>query len=157
MRGHYAENWTNVYLTEDIPVASSSQYTVLTYPVQHYSNAPDSYVLGDIMIQFPVGGQVDFQVEAMIGYFHKYAIPLSPWVFEGQTSGWSNTQSITIPETSIYASSTPSPTSMVPEFPEIIIVLIILMAVSTTAILLTVTHSKRKCRTISINNYVISE
>jgi hypothetical protein len=112
-KGHYVENWTNISYSGEQPIATSSQYTVLTYPVQHYSNAPDEYRLGDISVQIPVGGQIDFRVQAMIGYFHKWAIPLSPWVFEGQTSDWSNTQTITVSANA----SPPTPTPTVPELP----------------------------------------
>ncbi|MGD0070025.1 MAG: hypothetical protein ABSB71_00485 [Candidatus Bathyarchaeia archaeon] len=128
-KGHFAENWTNVYFTEDMPIESGLQYTVLTYPVTHYSNAPDSYTLGDIMVQIPAGGQVDFQVEALIGYSHRIIeMPWNPWVFEGQTSGWSNTQTITIPATSTSAS--PSPTPTIPEFPSVIVVIIVLIVLA---------------------------
>jgi hypothetical protein len=63
------------------------------------------------MIDVPSGGQVDFQVEAMIGYVYRSYDPnatdpfgMFPWVFAGETSGWSSTQTVTIP-----VSSTPSP------------------------------------------------
>ena len=62
------------------------------------------------------GALADFQVEAMVGYIADSG-PFSDRspreYFEGETSGWTNTQSITIGETS--ASISPSPT--VPEFP----------------------------------------
>jgi len=129
-KGHYEENWTNLYYAENMPFETSSQYTILTYPVQQYSNAPDSYMLGGILVQIPAGGQIDFQVEALIGDVHKLAFPLSPWVFNGQTSGWSNTQTITIPET---ASSTPTPA--VPELPKIAILSLLIATLLVAAML----------------------
>ena len=120
-KGHYAENWTNLYYTGYFPIKASSQYTVLTYPAQHYSNAPDSYMLGDISVQIPEGGQIDIQVEALIGYISPgHNFPPIPTTFAGQTSDWSNTQSITVPSTS----SSPSPT--VPEFSSLAILLLLL-------------------------------
>ena len=140
-RGRYEENWTNLYYSGNMPRATNDQYTVLTYPVQHYSNAPDEYRLGDISVQIPAGGQIDFQVQAMIGYFHKWAIPLSPWAFEGQTSGWSSTQTITIPA----SSSSPFPT--VPEFSALLGILFSMIAVSATIGLL-VYFKKHKHRAV---------
>ena len=112
-KGTYEETWHNITYSGGQPRATSDQYTVLTYPVRHYSNAPDEYPLGDISVQIPEGGQIDFRVQAMIGYFHKWAIPLSPWVFEGQTSGWSSTQTITVSSNA----SSPTPIPTVPELP----------------------------------------
>jgi hypothetical protein len=139
MKGHYAQNWTNLYAIEDVPVASGSQYTLLLYSVRHYSNAPDAYVLGDIETQFPAGAQVDFQVEAMIGYCHRILQgDVAPWYFTGEESGWSNTQTITIP-----ASVSPSPTSTpVPEFPSLTILLLLTIMVATAGLL--VYHKKHK-------------
>jgi hypothetical protein len=47
----------------------------------------------------------------MVGYFHKMAVPLSGWFFEGETSDWSNTQTITIEEVPTPSpETTPTPT-----------------------------------------------
>ena len=44
------------------------------------------------------GTQIDIQVEAMIGYVHRDAsIAFVPWVFSGELSGWSETQTISVP------------------------------------------------------------
>lgn len=48
---------------------------------------------------FPADAQVDFQVQAMIGYFHRGYLPLSGDEFVGKTSEWSNTQTLTIEKT----------------------------------------------------------
>jgi len=86
VKGTFAENWTNLYggsygyLMEDY----GSEYTVIPYRANAKS-----------------GGQVDFQVEALIGYEHPmlspHAIPVEKWVITGEESGWSNTQTITLP------------------------------------------------------------
>lgn len=106
MKGHFDQNWTNLYASNDesgLPTASvNSEYTTFSYPSHSYSNSPDGYFLGDIFEQFPNNAQVDFQVEAMIGYVQGNAtgngVPYDWGVFSfiGQESGWSNTQTINV-------------------------------------------------------------
>ena len=55
----------------------------------------------------PNEGQIDFRVQAQIGYYTEYHMPFVAYRFTGEVSGWSNTQTITIPETS----TTDSPNS----------------------------------------------
>jgi hypothetical protein len=124
IKGHYVENWTNLYLVDDLPAKSNSDYTVFSY-VSEQPNCENTYVLGDIMTDFPMGAQVDFQVEAMNGIVHRVFNPnatnqleMYPYEFTGEESGWSNTQTITIntdDATNLYTSSSPSsptPTSI---------------------------------------------
>ena len=99
IKGNFSENWIELYLIEEVPTSSYSEYTVLSYsPI-----GENSYILGNRMIDFPAGSKVDFQVEAMIGYVHRVYNPnwtnqleMYPYVFTGKTSGWSATR--TIPE-----------------------------------------------------------
>jgi hypothetical protein len=125
IKGHYAENWTNLYLVDDLPAKSNSDYTVFSY-VSEQPNCENTYILGDRMIDFPVGAQVDFQAEAMNGYVHRVFNPnatnqleMYPYEFTGEESGWSNTQTITLnanDATTRYTSpspSSPTPTSTV--------------------------------------------
>ena len=59
-KGYYVQNWTNLYYTEDYIVENySSAYTKL------------SYSLGRIFGELNPKGQVDFQVEAIIGSVHR--------------------------------------------------------------------------------------
>jgi hypothetical protein len=119
--------------------AGDSEYKVITYGLGgnngtdtaykyrslSYNSPPYygyyNYALGNISI----GGQVDFRVQAIIGYstrinttFDGPPIGLEPgetyryYIFSGQTSDWSNTQTLTIGQTS----STISP---VPTYPNI--------------------------------------
>jgi hypothetical protein len=103
---------------------SDSEYTVRSYSIQEISTADLSvtpYVIGEI----PPGGQVDFQVQAIVGYTTRvYGTPVPPWtesyrdVFTGETSGWSSTQTITIP-------------AEIPEFPSgIILPLLVIVLIS---------------------------
>ncbi len=52
----------------------------------------------------PTEGEMDFRVQAQIGYYNEYkeyvmvpGAPFSVYTFFGEVSGWSNIQTITIP------------------------------------------------------------
>jgi hypothetical protein len=128
MKGHYAENWTDQYPEDPwypwYPANSNSNYTIISNTYGNYS------ILGDI----PSGAQVDFQVEALIGYIDRdfsHGFFDAPYVFNGQTSGWSNTQTITIGSTS--TSPTPNSTQAVSEFPTWIILPLFAVIILTSA------------------------
>jgi hypothetical protein len=114
IKGQFSEDWTELYRASDgYPHQwSDSDYTALSYVLGGDADT----VLGTKMIKLPAGTQVDFQVEAMIGYIHReisMPIPGTGWVVTGETSGWSNTQTITIPESQMPTPSpatTPTPT-----------------------------------------------
>jgi len=116
---HFGEGWTELFPTRNWPVdpiqyahyienspkQSSTDYTIITIPL-------DSY---------PENGQVDFQVEAMVGHTSLTFVadhPLAP-ILGGEyyeaiaydtSSGWSKTQTISIPDGSVFLStSSPSP------------------------------------------------
>jgi hypothetical protein len=88
--------------------ASTSSYTVAALP---------SYFFKDV----PEGGQIDVQVQALFGDFDAepfgHLFPLEPtydFYFEGTTSDWSETQTITFGESQTPTPSpaaTPTPTS----------------------------------------------
>ena len=105
------ENWTDLYNAEDgYPTQSNSDYTVLSYVPGESAYYPSSdYPLSPSVKVgvLPTEGQVDFQVEAMIGYRDRgvYSDGIMPYVFKGEKSGWSNTQTITIDEST--ATATP--------------------------------------------------
>ena len=110
IKGHFSENWTELYRGSDgYPCQYSKDDVVLSYVL----GEGDAYTdLGTISMKFPAGGQVDFQVEAMVGYVHReIIIPVSGWVFTGETSGWSNTQTITIGTSTPTPTPSPSPSS----------------------------------------------
>jgi len=98
VKGHFAENWSQVYLLSDgLPTQSSGKYTVFSLPVN-----------------YPSGAQVDFKVEAMAGYVHR---PMGPsgwptWTFTGKEN-WSSTQTITIDG----SASTTTPTTSPSQYP----------------------------------------
>jgi hypothetical protein len=79
----------------------------------------------------PTDTQIDFQVEALIGYYTNNN------VFVGQTSGWSNTQTLTLS-----LSTSPTPTPTIPEFSSIAIQISLIMLVAVAGLL--VYFKKRK-------------
>jgi|WetSurMetagenome_2_1015567.scaffolds.fasta_scaffold229031_1 hypothetical protein len=89
-KGFYEGDW-RFYAYESETKQSTSQYTVISFPL------------------IPTEGQMDFRIKAQIGYFTEYYMPMKAYDFHGETSSWSNTQTITIPYSS--ASVTPAPSS----------------------------------------------
>jgi hypothetical protein len=150
-KGHYGNDWLyypndpNVNGMAEYIVASSSDYTITALPSWELSNVPS-------------GGQLDFQVQTLIGYDYSengYAGGYKTvfYYFNGAASDWSNTQTITIPETvssstsptqqsspTLTATLTPTPT--VPEFPTLIILPLLALAM----LLMIVFIEKRKTK-----------
>ena len=91
------------------PVQTLSNYTTIPFAVE------GSQALGPVI---PTGAVTDIQVEAMIGHVgrNNTMIPYPyPYVFFGETSGWSSTQTVTLPPKSAFTAS-PSPSPSIPEF-----------------------------------------
>ena len=103
------------------------------------NNCTDNSGLNSSIPDLPVGGQIDFQVQALIGIF-------SDAKFYGNSSDWSNTQTITMSETGT-STATPntstSPTPTVPEFSSIII-LILLVTLTFPTLLVYLRKYKRQ-------------
>jgi hypothetical protein len=98
VKGHYEDFWTSL---SGHVAASGSGYTVVSYGVG--GNAAD-----EILRNVPEGGELDFQVQACIGYYTRTMPSCYQYndVFTGTTSGWSATQTIQIGEEQ---QSTPEP------------------------------------------------
>lgn len=86
---------------------STSEYTIVPF------KAPT--------INAPTDGQMDFKVQAQIGYYNEHqefymapGAPFTTYTFVGEVSGWSNTQTITIPTSNSTTSSASSSTSVTP-------------------------------------------
>jgi hypothetical protein len=86
---------------------SNGDYTVVSVPFSYWGE------------NFPQGGQVDFQVRALIGQPSEQIMgQVRGLFFDGQTGDWSNTQTITIPSNTGSISTTPNPTtSYIPSSP----------------------------------------
>ncbi len=99
-KGHFSDGWgEGVIISIDKDNAS---YTVTTHSANYY----------------PANAQIDFQVKAMIGYFKDTGFPseyhMAP-VFQGESSDWSATQTITVTNSSSTTSDTsPVPSSITP-------------------------------------------
>jgi hypothetical protein len=116
MKGYFGGSWNypNIgdYYVEGKPEVNyvrantSSDSTVIAYGLVG-NNGTVGYYCFDIS----AGGQADFQVQAFIGYntrttFMGILGESHQDVFTGETSGWSGTQTLTIPDDN--SSSTPS-------------------------------------------------
>jgi hypothetical protein len=152
-KGHFALEWT-YYPGNDGFYANYSQYSVasdfgstfIRFGFGEYTfGGEDRTIDTPPSIGGPSGGQIDFKVEAFIGYSTRMQYDSifgqkSNDVYTGESSGWSNTQTITIPETT-NTSLNPSPT--VPEFSSAIVLVIMLIV-----LLLAMSVFKRKSRLI---------
>lgn len=126
-KGHFETDWHYAFQAN-----YGSGYFPHSDGVETVFSTDGQYTCGfDIpnAADFGVGDQIDFQVEAMIGYVMDPG-PFEAEVFEGQVSGWSGTQTLTIPDTS--SSVSPSPT--VPELSWLIIVPLLLSVFSVAVI-----------------------
>jgi hypothetical protein len=93
-------DWTDIYQAwnNGYGVPSNSEYTTLSFSIE-----------GQMGVGVLAGTQIDIHVQAMIGEIGRDGryIP-APWVFRGETSAWSNTQTISIPANTPLS---PTPTS----------------------------------------------
>ena len=99
---------------DGFPIQTNSNFTVIPIAAEGATETE---------FQIPTGATTDIQVEAMIGHIgrNNTMTPYPyPYVFFGETSGWSNTQTVTLPPKTPITPS-PSPTSTIPEFPVIAI------------------------------------
>lgn len=106
VKGHFGDSWTypnfRYYYVEGDEEANyvgadmGSDYTVVMYGLVG-NNGTKDYLCLDIS----AGGQADFQVRAFIGYYTRTTTMTALGeshrdVFTGETSDWSNTQTITV-------------------------------------------------------------
>jgi hypothetical protein len=121
-KDHSSGDWQNLSASNGhleyfsgpyMPHKSGYQYTVFSLMLNNMRSI-DSLSGNDIVqggIQVPINSVAEFQVEALYGTSYKYmGVPFGQWVFSGQESGWSNTQSITINEADAVSASIYNPT-----------------------------------------------
>ncbi len=118
-------NWSVLYPDNEVPIQSNGEYTILSYPSEQ-PNVEYQYHMGHTMQNLFPGDKIDFQVQIMIGGIYRGSNPnatnqidMYPYVFIGEKSGWSNTQTLIMPS----ASASPSPS--VPEFSMAALVLLL--------------------------------
>lgn len=116
IKGHFEQNWTELYRpVYGFPKQSTdSNYTVFSYTWAEHGETQ----LGTWSLPLHAGSQVDFQAQAMLGYVAD-AGPFSDnsprEYFEGETSDWSNTQTLTITETAPTTTPSTSQSSSTPQ------------------------------------------
>ncbi len=134
--GHYSDNWSyypDAWWKTPL-ITSNGDYTVISFGYNYDESNSYTYLMN-----IPESGQVDFRVEGLIGYFNetikRYPVPGGEFhvlSFMGESSGWSNIQTISIPDGKVITSestnpavtSVPSPT--VPELSWLVIVPLLL-------------------------------
>jgi hypothetical protein len=103
VKNHSAtDNWVEAYRADYFfpKQSNDSDYTNVGFSIEGYN------FIGTL-----AGSQVDIQVEAMLGGIFRKSIEFaSGYEFRGATSGWSSTQTVTIPA-NIPLSPTPTPSS----------------------------------------------
>jgi hypothetical protein len=134
-KGHFGDYWHSLSINRRshinstaLPLIASS--SLMADNVLLYPNSPTtvySYGLGgnnasnvynSQLNEISTGDQVDFQVQAFIGYNTKFQTPPSQfdprpsdyYLFTGESSGWSSTQTITITEGKTPTSPAPTAT-----------------------------------------------
>jgi hypothetical protein len=134
-KGHFGDNW-KYYPTSDSYKASGTAYTTISF-FTSYTPYQESNT-----IYAPTDSQIDFQVQAQIGYYHTEWVSMDTSgqhpllgglvpIFYGQTGDWSNIHTFNISDSTLSvspletpattpestASETPNPPSpSIPEF-----------------------------------------
>jgi hypothetical protein len=115
-KGHYTDKW-NYYPFSP----SSSGYSLGDTFSVPYKASTSSYTVAALPAYFfqsiPAGGEVDVQVQALFGNFDAIPYghiidvggPTYDFIFKGETSDWSNTQTITINGSAPTTTPTTSP------------------------------------------------
>jgi hypothetical protein len=139
-KGQYGTEWKYFGYSQYEPIIrqSNSDYTIINFE------------------NLPVEGQMDFRVQAQIGYYSEIFYPMQFmdthfYTFIGEVSGWSNTQTITIPEINptVTPTDTPYPTGNTPTdnsitLPITTLAIIILIAVLVPSLASIMLYRKRQ-------------
>jgi hypothetical protein len=117
VKGHFSDSWRTIYET-----GNYSDQIYYEFPIRHLpASKTSTYAVGVIdPSDYPANAQIDCQVMAVAMYdglirYHRNLYDfigiLIPGYVLGQTSGWSSTQTLTIPQNSINQQNpTTSPT-----------------------------------------------
>jgi hypothetical protein len=118
-KGHFGDYWYDYNSTRDYLVNSFSQFDDNGFPIPNSPFKVATFALGNnsqnsnyysTIRDISAGGQADFQVQAFIGYYTRINLTITNpaelqfshgevpyyYSFSGESSGWSNTQTITI-------------------------------------------------------------
>ncbi len=161
-----SSNWKEVYRPDEgYPCQSNSNYTILEFSS---SNEYKDYFLDTSTTPWSSAiiasnnSVLDVQAKAMIGYIHRIVNPnatnqleMYPYAFYGETSDWSTTRTITIPNSLQAENPTPnqptnpshnSTTNQNNMYELIVIPIVIIGIITITAALLVYSkkHKQRK-------------
>jgi len=159
-----ASYWLRQNLSEMYPTnfvaASNTQNTVVTYGLEGDNATISSSYNGDYtytLSNIAGEGKVDFRIQTIIGYSTRYndtAVPGVPvgnptdpnprhYVFTGQYSDWSNTETISIPDGKVTTTEPTNPTALpTPTVPELPLFVLIPVVIVMLAVALILTHRK---------------
>jgi hypothetical protein len=99
-KGHFETEWHELYIPINgyaVGEKVGDNY-VVSYQGNYYPEEGLTVNSDHFRATFPPDSQVDFQVQALIGYIHHVIVPgpFSGEVFEGEKSNWSITQTLKI-------------------------------------------------------------
>ncbi len=145
-KGHFEKDWhdlfsaSNGYLGRD----SESPETVFAPQGEYSSTEGLQMHIQGMYTTFPPNSTLEFQVQAMIGFVHREvsAIPSGGWMFTGETSDWSPTQTLTITDSSNSTSTPTQQPSASPTAPELSLLAIVPLLVATLFIAVKLRHRK---------------
>jgi hypothetical protein len=111
VKGHFGQEWIPMNVFGEGPKLSNDLNTMVSYSLDSFSD--EEYLLSshDFMVStntvtgLPPGSQIDSQVEALSGYWTRTEA-FDSMRFEAQESGWSETQTVTLPGSA--ATATPN-------------------------------------------------
>jgi hypothetical protein len=146
-KGHFGDNWWDYNSTFKLLLNSFSGFDNSGFPLPNSEFKIISFPMGEdvnghmlVLGNISAGGKVDFQVKAFLGYYTQAMYPSVPgfrdasyYVFHGESSSWSNIQTITVPESTNSAIPNGNPTPTVPEF-QIVTTMTMLFATSLSLI-----------------------
>jgi hypothetical protein len=137
-------------------VSPDAPFTIL--PIGFNNNNGTAYTSNNdlahysfFMNDFSLDGKVDFQVQAFIGYYTTQQSAPDPmfgrtntiYFFHGESSGWSNTQTISIPDGKVTTSElTNSTVTSTPTAPELSWLAIVPLLLSIFVVAVVVRHRK---------------
>lgn len=101
VKEHFAENWKYLFPSMYSPKMLDSEFTTVSFS----SSGGAFHGVWGSSFEAPSVGELDFQVQAFVGYVDYH---IDGWTFETVESGWSDTQTLTISESQ---APTPEPTS----------------------------------------------
>jgi hypothetical protein len=112
VKGHFAQEWAwkELYSPYE-PIRNGELGAHKQGPIQSGSE----YTVISCSADYPSDGRVDFQVQAMAGFYTEWwpftGVPGMAWRFTGQLSDWSNMQTISMSNGEVLVSTSPNPTT----------------------------------------------